>query len=94
MYHQSTQLPLMVNDDDDDDVVHSVQPPWGCPDCNRTCGVDKSHHRGWAAGRTSEIAEPVVISGSTTAHSISLGGINYLSAIVTVKNNGVNIDEQ
>jgi len=32
MYHQWTQLPLMVNDDDDDDdegVVHSVQPPGG-----------------------------------------------------------------
>jgi len=72
MYHQSTQLPLMVNDDDDDDegVVHSVQPPGGCPDCNRTCGVDTIHHQGWAVGRTSEIAEPVVISSSITAHSI------------------------
>jgi len=69
----------MVNDDDDDDgdgdegVVHSVQPPGGCPDCTRTCGVDTSHHRGWAAGRTSEISEPVIVNGSITAHSISLG---------------------
>jgi len=97
MYHQSTQLPLMVNDaaaDDDEDVVHSMQPPGGCPDCTRTCGVDTSHHRGWAAGRTSEIAEPVVISGSITAHSKSSGGIEYLSAIVAEKNNEVNMDEQ
>jgi len=55
-----------ADDDDDEGVVYSVQPPGGCPDCIRTCGVDTSHHQGWAADRTLQTAEPDVINGRQT----------------------------
>jgi len=81
MYHQSTQLPLMVNDDDDDEgVVHSVQPPGGCPDCSRTYRVDKLQcasspcHPVWATGRIVVTAEPA--SGTHSGLWVKRDGSN------------------